>query len=136
VAGNGEPGRHLLEIEDEERGINRHVENAGGEREPCFLKSPEITESAADPRVVAAFAGQRARQFADHESGGQTPQDREKKQNQNSVTVARAGDDLLGAIGAAGDHKEGSSDERPERELGDIFFGWRDCPRGEGGGKR
>jgi hypothetical protein len=136
VAGNGEPGRHLLEIEDEERGIDRHIENAGGEREPRFLKSPEISKAAADPRVVAAFAGQRAGQFADHEGGRQAPENREKKQNQDAMSVAGAGDDLLSAIGAARDHEKGRSYQRPERELGDIFFGWRDCPRGEGGRKR
>jgi len=136
VAGDGEPGRHLLEVKDEERGINRHVEDAGGEREPSFLKSPEIPKAAADPSVVAAFTGQRARQFADHECGRQTPENREKKQNQNAVAVTRARDDLLGAVSAARDHEESRSDERPERKLGDIFFGWRDCPRGEGRGKR
>jgi hypothetical protein len=52
------------------------------------------------------------------------------------VTVTSARDDLLGAVRSAGDHEESSSDQWPERELGNVFFGWRDCPRGEMGGKR
>ena len=61
--------------------------------------------------------------------------DWKEKKNQNPVTVAGAGDDLFGTVGAAGDHEESGSDERPERQLGDIFFRLGDGPRGEGGGK-
>ena len=47
----------LTKVRDSERGINRHVEDAGGKRQPRLLKSPEATECAADPDVEAAIFG-------------------------------------------------------------------------------
>ena len=105
---------------------------------PARARLPEIPRNCrcrGGPTRSSRLHGQRARKFADHEGGRQAPENRERKQNQNAVSVAGAGDDLFGAVGAAGNHEEGSSHQRPERELGDIFFGWRDCPRGEVGGK-
>ena len=52
VAG-GELGRDLSEIQGEGDGVERHVEDTGGQREPGFLESPEAAESAANPDVVA-----------------------------------------------------------------------------------
>ena len=54
----GKAGRDAREIEDEDDGVDGHVENAGGEREPSLLKSPETAEGAADPAVVATLFGQ------------------------------------------------------------------------------
>jgi len=64
------PRSHLFQIKNEERGIDRHVENASGEREPGFLKTPEVTEAAPNPGVVATFLRQRAGKLANHERGG------------------------------------------------------------------
>jgi hypothetical protein len=32
--------------------------------------------------------------------------------------------DIFNAVGAAGDHKEGGSDERPERQASRFLFLW------------
>src|SRR5580700_12139451 len=50
--------------------INRHIEDRGHQRQPCFLESPEIAHGPAHPGVITAFVRQRAREFADHERRG------------------------------------------------------------------
>ncbi len=70
-----EPGSNLLEIKNKERRVNRHVKDAGGKRQPRFLEAPEISQAAANPRVVAALLRQGTGKFADHESGRQAPED-------------------------------------------------------------
>src|SRR5208282_6639195 len=96
----GEPGEEAREIENEERGVNRHVEDTGDEREPSLLKSPEIAESAAHPGVVAAFDGERARKLANRVGGGQAPDERRDEEEQNSHAIAGSVDDVFGAVGA------------------------------------
>src|ERR1700723_3812338 len=48
---------HMAEIENEGDRVESHVKDAGGEREPGFLKSPEAAHGAAHPDVIAAFVG-------------------------------------------------------------------------------
>src|SRR5205807_4439000 len=38
----GEPGEQTIQIKDEQRGVDGHVEDRGHQREPGFLKSPEV----------------------------------------------------------------------------------------------
>src|ERR1017187_4624931 len=64
-----EPREHAGQVKDKQCGIDRHIENGRHQREPGFLKSPEISHGAAHPGVVAAFVRQRARKLADHEGG-------------------------------------------------------------------
>ncbi len=115
------PREHAGQVGHEERGINRHVENGGDQREPGFLKSPEVAHGAAHPGVVAAFVGQRARKFTDHESRGQAPEQGREQQNQNGPSVAGAVHDVFGAIGSARHHEEGGGDEGPKREANEFF---------------
>src|ERR1051326_7087418 len=60
-------GADLLQIKKKECRIDRHVKNAGGEREPRFLEAPEISQAPSNPRVVAAFLRQSTGKFSDHE---------------------------------------------------------------------
>ena len=117
------PGKHAREIRDEQRGINRHIENGRNQRQPCLLKSPEISHRAAHPGVVAAFKRQRARKLADHERSRQAPQERREQQDEDAFPIPGAMHDVLGAIGAARYHKEGSGDQRPQREANRFFAG-------------
>ena len=95
------PREHAGEVGDEQRGINRHIEDGGDQREPGFLKSPEVSHGAANPGVVTALVGQRARKLADHEGRGQAPEQRGEQQDQNRASVACAVHDVFGAIGSA-----------------------------------
>ena len=61
------------QIRHEQRGVNGHVEYAGGQGLPRFLKAPKISHCPAHPHVVPAFFGQRAGQFADHQRRWQAP---------------------------------------------------------------
>ncbi len=124
---DGEPRHQAREVGDKERGINRHVKNAGDQRKPGFLKSPEISHRAADPRVVAAFGRQRAGKFADHERGRQAPQNRSEQQQQNAAPISRAMNNVFGAVGAAGHHEKCGSHQRPECEFRDSFW-WKQLP--------
>ncbi len=72
IAG-GPGGREAAEVEDEDGGVDGHVEDAGGEREPGLLKAPEAAEGAAHPDVEAAFGRDGAGELADHERGGEAP---------------------------------------------------------------
>src|SRR5215469_1291652 len=112
-----EPGCHLLQIKYEERRINRHIKDAGGQRKPRFLESPEIAQAPAHPRVVTTFSGQSARKLADHERRRQAPENRKEKQDENATSVARARDDGFCSIGAPGHHEERRSNKRPERQF-------------------
>ena len=116
-----EPGEHAGQIGYEQRRINRHVENGRHQREPRFLKSPEISHRPPHPGVVAAFVGQGARKLADHERRGQAPEQRREQQNQNRASVAGAMHDVFRAIGSARHHKEGGGDQRPQREANEFF---------------
>ena len=70
----GERGAEFAEVEHEDGGIERHVEDAGGEREPALLIAPEGPERAAHPDIKAAFGGDGGGEFADHQRGGQAPE--------------------------------------------------------------
>src|SRR5215475_8418551 len=61
-------GEKSRDVGYEQRWINGHVEDAGGEREPSFLESPERTGSTTDPYVIAAFRRNRARKLPNHQS--------------------------------------------------------------------
>ena len=111
------PGEHARQVRDKQRGINRHVENGRYQRQPCFLKSPEISHGAPHPGVVAAFKGQRAGELADHERRRQAPEKRGQQQDENRFAIAGAVHDVFGAIGSARHHKEGGGDQGPKREA-------------------
>ena len=113
VPAGGPRRKEATEVEDEEGGVDGHVEDAGGEREPGFLVSPEGTHGAAHPDVEAAFFGQGAGEFADHERGGQAPEDRQREQNDEAFEIAGV-EDVFDAVGAAGDHEEGGRNERQQ----------------------
>ena len=113
IAG-GEAGRGAAEVGDEDDRVDGHVEDAGGEREPRLLEAPEAAESAAYPAVVAALFRERGGQFADHECGGQAPDERDDEQQEQGAAVAGVADDVLQAVGAPGDHEVGRSDERKQ----------------------
>jgi hypothetical protein len=71
---NGGPcGKQPPEIEDGQRGIDGHVEDAGSQREPRLLVTPEGAEGSPHPDIEAALGGDGAGQLADHEGRGQTP---------------------------------------------------------------
>ena len=116
-----EPGEKPHQIGDKQRGIDGHVENAGHQRKPCLLKSPEISERAPNPRVVAAFMRERAGEFAHHERGGHAPENRREQKNQNAAAVARAMDDVFRAVRAPRNHKEGRRDKRPQAKIRNSF---------------
>ena len=56
-----------IQVLDKERRINRHVEDAGHQREPRLLESPAGPQSTAHPDVESALFRQRAGQLANHE---------------------------------------------------------------------
>ncbi len=115
------PREHTGQVGDEEGGIDRHIKDRGNERQPGFLKSPEVAHRAADPGVITAFVGQRARQLADHEGRGEAPEQRGDEQNQNGASVPGAMHDVFGAIGSTRHHKEGGGDQRPKREADEFL---------------
>ena len=116
-----EPGKQPLQIEDEQRRVNRHVEHRRHQRQPRFLESPKISHRPPDPGVVPALFRQRARKLADHERGRQTPQNWCQQQNQNGPAIPGAVHDVLRAVRAARYHKEGSGDQGPQGEPAEFF---------------
>ncbi len=48
-------GQEAAEVEDEDGGVDGHVEDARSEGQPGFLKSPKATEGAADPDIETTF---------------------------------------------------------------------------------
>jgi hypothetical protein len=114
-------GRDAGEIEDEDDGVDGHVEDAGGEREPCLLKAPEGAEGAADPDVVAAFRREGGGEFADHEGGGEAPDEGDAEEQEQGAAVARVAEDVFEAVRAAGDHEVGGADEREQTHFGGGF---------------
>ena len=117
IAG-GKAGGEAREIEDEDDRVDGHVEDAGGKREPRLLKSPEAAERAAHPAVVAAFFGQRGGEFADHQRGGQAPDEGNDEQQQQGAAVAGVAEDVLQAVRAAGDHEVSRPDKREAAAFG------------------
>ena len=99
------------------RRVERHVKDAGGEREPTFLVTPEGPEAATHPNIKAAFVGDGGGEFADHERGGQAPDERQNQQDHDGPAKARAAEDVLNAVGTARHHKEGGGDQRQKEQL-------------------
>src|SRR6185437_14807084 len=119
---DGEPRQQPRKIRYEEGRINRHVEDRGGQREPRLLKSPEVAHGLSHPRVVAAFARKRSREFTDHECRGQTPEQRREQQDDDRPAVAGAVNDVFSAVGPARNHKEGGGNQRPERQVSGFLL--------------
>ena len=122
VPAGGERGIELAEIENEDGRVDGHVEDAGREREPAFLISPERTEGAAHPDVEAAFGGNGAGQFADHERGGQGPKNRQDKQNDDGAGKSGSAEDVLNAVRPARHHEVGGGNERQQAHLAPRGF--------------
>lgn len=95
----------LTKVRDSERGINRHVEDAGGKRQPRLLKSPEATECAADPDVEAAIFRERAGQFTHHQRGRQTPDKGDDAQQPQGAPIAGLSDNIFQSIRTARHHE-------------------------------
>ena len=111
----GEDGH---QVERDGGGVDGHVEDAGGEREPGDLKAPEAAEGAVGPDVEAAFVGDGGGEFADHEGGGEAPEDGDDGEEKERAAEAGHADDVFEAVGAAGDHEVDGRDERKETETG------------------
>jgi hypothetical protein len=95
AAAGGPCGKQPPEIQDGQRGIDGHVEDAGSEREPRLLVAPEGAEGAPHPHIEAALGGDGAGQLADHEGRGQTPQERNDGKDQQRPEVACAAERVL-----------------------------------------
>ncbi len=110
VAG-GPVRRDSAEIEDEGDGVDGHVEDAGGEGEPGFLKSPEGAQRAAHPDIVTTLFGNRGGKFTHHEGSRERPDKWDEEQEEKGSAVAGFADDVFQAVRAAGDHKVRGSNE-------------------------
>ena len=118
---DGERGCEVLEVEHERGGVDGHVEDGSGEREPCLLKPPEGTDRASHPGVEATFGRNCRGELAEHEGGGQAPEKRQEQKEQKSAAVPGKADHVLKAVRTAGDHEVGS---RKEREQAQFARGW------------
>src|SRR5207245_7095626 len=83
--------------------------------------SPEVAHGAAHPGVITALKWQCAGQLANHEGGGQAPENGSEQQDKDRAAVSGAVHDVFCAIGSARDHKEGCGHQRPQGEA-DRFF--------------
>ena len=110
--------RKLAQIENEERGIDGHVEDACGHRQPCLLVAPERTERPPHPHIETTFGGDGARELADHQGCRQAPDQRENQQNDQGADISGPAQNIFNPIGAAGNHEEGGGDERDQPQLG------------------
>ncbi len=70
------------------------------------------------PDVEAAFVGDGGGEFADHERGGQAPEDGDDGEEKERAAEAGHADDVFEAIGAARDHEIDGRDKRKETEAG------------------
>ncbi len=107
----------LAQVEHKDGGVERHVEDAGSKGEPAFLVAPEWAETAAHPDIEAAFGRNGRSQFADHEGGGQAPQQRQRKQDDDGAAVPCAAQNVFNAIGSAGNHEVGGGNKGQEADL-------------------
>ncbi len=117
--GRGERGAEFAQVEHEDGRVERHVENAGREREPAFLVAPEWPEGAPHPDVKAAFIRNGGGEFADHERGGQAPDDGQNQQDDDSPAKARAAENVLHAVRTTGHHEECGGNQGQKKQ----FFG-------------
>ena len=131
-AAGGPCGSEAAKVEDEDGRIDGHVEDAGGDRQPTFLKAPEAAEGAANPDVEAAFGWDGAGQFADHERSGEAPDEGNDGEKDKRASVTCFADDVFEAIGAAGDHEVGGGEERDEAQL---VAGRESAVPGQGSGR-
>ena len=111
----GEDGH---QVERDGGGVDGHVEDAGGEREPGDLEAPEAAEGAVGPDVEAAFVGDGGGELADHECGGQAPEDGDDGEEKERAAEAGHADDVFETVRAARDHEVDGRDERKETEAG------------------
>src|SRR2546427_5617900 len=117
----GKPREQTIQIKDEQSGVDRHIEDRGHQREPCFLKSPEVAHGAANPGVITALERQSARQLADHEGCRQAPENGSEQKDEDRAAVSGAVNDVFCAIGSARDHKECCGHQRPQSEANRFF---------------
>ncbi len=103
------------QVGDEQRRIDRHVENTAHQRQPGLLKAPEPAHRAGDPNLVTPILRQGAGHFARHQRGGESPQRRRDRQNENSARVAGLGDDVQQFIERR--QKEEAANAAINREL-------------------
>jgi len=80
-------------------------------------ENPEAAHGAAYPYVVAALGRDGAGELADHERGGQTPDERHDGEHDEGTCIAGFADDVFEAVGATGDHEVGGSKEREQAEF-------------------
>src|SRR5579871_3093490 len=125
----GEPGGKPLQVENEGRGIDRHVEDRRRQREPGLLKSPERPHRTPHPPVEAAFGRHCRSQLAQHQSGGKAPQKGEKKQQQQSAAISAIANDVFNIVRTARHHKVGGGEQRKEAQLARAAerLAWRYC---------
>src|SRR5450631_2439309 len=109
--------RDAGEISDKNDWVDGHVEDAGSEREPSLLKSPEAAQGATDPAVVAPLFGKSGGQFTDHERGGQTPDEWNDEQQEKCAAVAGVADNVFEAVGTSGDHEIRRSNKREQSHF-------------------
>jgi len=109
--------QEVAQVADEQRGIERHVEDAAHQRQPGFLKSPEAAHAALHPDIIAAVFGQCAGQFAHHQRGGKAPQRGREQQDENGAAVARHGNRIFQPERPAGNDEIGRRDQRQQRKL-------------------
>src|SRR5437763_17033711 len=94
----GKPREQTIQIKDEQSGVDRHVEDRGHQREPCFLKSPEVAPGAAHPGVIPALERQSAGQFANHKSSRQAPENGSEPKDEYRADVSGAVHDVFCAL--------------------------------------
>ena len=82
-----------------------------------FLESPERAETAAHPDVKAAFGRDGCGELADHERGGQAPEQRQREQDEDGARVPGATENVFDAVGPAGNHEVGGGHQRQEADL-------------------
>src|SRR5579884_281025 len=99
---------------DEEGGIDCQIENARCQRQPSLLETPEGSHRPSHPNVVATLGRDGAGELGDHESGGETPNQRGDQDQQDRSGVSGRADRLLEPIRTARGHEVGGGDQGPE----------------------
>src|SRR6476646_3504826 len=107
----------MSEISHEQGGVDRHVEDRSGEREPRFLKAPERSHRTPYPGVEATFFRHRRGQLSDHERRGQTPEKREHEKSDQGPAITGVANDLFEPVRPARDHKVSRRQQRQHPQL-------------------